>query len=258
MIKSLTNRLIYYYYKQKKLLKKKEEFLKQKAEFLKQKEEFLKQGGEITKDYIILNDYNKQAGVVSGNYFHQDLLVANMIFNEKPVRHVDVGSRIDGFVAHVAAFRKIEIVDIRPLASTNHQNITFIQADLMNPASIKKTDSISCLHAIEHFGLGRYSDPIDINGHIKGINNLVYLVEKHGHLYISFPIGTKNEVHFNAHRIFHPNYILSIPSIREHMKLKRFDYVNDDGDLILNTHPDNVKMPIKNEECCGIYTFQKI
>lgn len=214
--------------------------------YKKQKKEFLEQGGEITQDYIILDDYNEQAGVASGHYFHQDLLVANMIFNEKPVRHVDVGSRIDGFVSHVAAFRNIEIVDIRPLANTNHQNITFIQADLMNPASIKKTDSISCLHAIEHFGLGRYSDPIDINGHIKGINNLVYLVEKHGYLYISFPIGTKNEVHFNAHRIFHPNYILSIPSIREHMKLKRFDYVNDEGNLILNTHPDNVKMPLKN------------
>lgn len=222
----------------------------------KQKKEFLEQGGEITKDYIILDDYNDQAGVASGHYFHQDLLVANMIFNEKPVRHVDVGSRIDGFVAHVAAFRTIEIVDIRPLASTNHQNITFIQADLMIPASIKKTDSISCLHAIEHFGLGRYADPIDINGHIKGIDNLVYLVEKNGHLYISFPIGTKNEVHFNAHRIFHPNYILSIPSIKEHMKLKRFDYVNDEGDLILNTHPDNVKMPLKYG--CGIYTFQKM
>jgi hypothetical protein len=30
-------------------------------------------------------------------------------------------------------------------------------------------DSLSCLHALEHFGLGRYGDPIDPRGHEKGI-----------------------------------------------------------------------------------------
>ena len=33
-------------------------------------------------------------------------------------------------------------------------------------------DSISCLHALEHFGLGRYNDPLDPNGHLKGFNNI--------------------------------------------------------------------------------------
>ena len=40
--------------------------------------------------------------------------------------------------------------------------VVFRQADLMNPVSLPITagegycDSLSCLHAIEHFGLGRY------------------------------------------------------------------------------------------------------
>lgn len=29
------------------------------------------------------------------------------------------------------------------------------------------TDSLSCLHTLEHFGLGRHGDPIDPEGHIK-------------------------------------------------------------------------------------------
>ena len=57
-----------------------------------------------------------------------------------------------------------------------HSNIKYLRADLMHPIQIGKTDSLSCLHAIEHFGLGRYSDPIDINGHIKGLENMISLL----------------------------------------------------------------------------------
>ena len=65
--------------------------------------------------YPILSDRYDSAGVATGHYFHQDLLVAKFIYENKPMRHVDIGSRIDGFVAHVASFRDIEVVDIREL-----------------------------------------------------------------------------------------------------------------------------------------------
>jgi len=57
-------------------------------------------------------------------------------------------------------------------------------------------DSISCLHAIEHFGLGRYGDQIDPRGHYEGFIILIELLETGGDLYLSFPIGLKNETHF--------------------------------------------------------------
>ena len=164
--------------------------------YLKGEIEWRKQGGLIDKRLIILKDFDGDAGSSKGEYFHQDLLVANLIYKKNPERHLDVGSRIDGFVSHVASFRKIEVIDIRPLENSAHNNINFIQADLMNPIDIKKTDSLSCLHAIEHFGLGRYKDPIDIYGHIKGINNLISLLKKDGTFYISFPIGVKDKVYF--------------------------------------------------------------
>src|SRR6266571_4786417 len=55
-----------------------------------------------------IHDRYEQSAAVSGHYFHQDLLVARRIFRRQPDNHVDVASRIDGFVAHVAAFRGIE------------------------------------------------------------------------------------------------------------------------------------------------------
>lgn len=224
--------------------------------YRKQRREWLKSGGEITHTYMILSDYSDKAGSAKGHYFHQDLLVANFIFENNPPRHIDVGSRIDGFVAHVASFRKIEVIDIRPLAKSEHANIEFRQGDLMNPNDVGTTESLSCLHAIEHFGLGRYTDPIDVNGHKRGIDNLINLVKKGGRFYISFPIGQDDEVHFNAHRVFHPRSILSIPSVSKNMRLVRFDFVDDNGDLHLDASTDDAVG--KTRFGCGIYTFEKI
>ena len=131
---------------------------------------FIEAGGAVTHLFPILNEYKEQAGTATGHYFHQDLLVASLIHEVNPKRHIDVGSRIDGFVAHVAAFRTIEVLDFRPLISCGHKQIKFMQADLMSLGShlFEITDSLSCLHALEHFGLGRYGDPINPNGHLIG------------------------------------------------------------------------------------------
>ncbi len=223
--------------------------------FIKQRHKWIKQGGNITKISMRLSSYFDSAGKAKGHYFHQDLLVSQLIYQHNPKRHMDIASRIDGFVAHVAAFREIEIIDIRPMQVSKHQNIKYIQADLMNPQNLGMTDSLSCLHALEHFGLGRYNDPIDIKGHEKAIRNLVNMVSTNGLLYLSFPIGQKNEVHFNAHRVFHPNFILENESISENMKLKRFDYIDDDGDIYFDTNINNIKKDITFG--CGIYTFIK-
>jgi hypothetical protein len=126
----------------------------------------------------------------------------------------------------------------------------------MNPANIEKSDSVSCLHAIEHFGLGRYTDPIDVNGHLSGIRNLVDLVKEGGTLYISFPIGKADEVQYNAHRVFHPQSILKVPEIAKNMRLTRFDFVDDRGDLHLKQTVESAVGRLTYG--CGIYTFERV
>ena len=182
-------------------------------------------------------------------------MVARLIHDHNPKRHIDIASRVDGFVAHVASYRETEVVDVRPLQKSEHDNVILCQADLMNPQDLGQTDSLSCLHAIEHFGLGRYTDPIDINFHIICLTNLVSLVSKAGRLHTSFPIGQADEVHFNAHRVFHVSAIFDQPSIQQHMTFRRFDYVDDSGDLHLDTSVTEVDKAIKYG--CGIYTFDK-
>jgi len=160
-----------------------------------------------------LHDRYEEAGATKSEYFWQDLLVARTIHAAKPVKHVDIGSRVDGFVAHVASFRNIEVFDVRPI-STQIPGVLFKQADLMNKESLPNSDdgycdSLSCLHAIEHFGLGRYGDPVDPKGYERGIANMALLLKPGGVFYLSTPIGCER-VEFNANRVFDPRNLIQL------------------------------------------------
>lgn len=184
------------------------------------------------KFYPVLNEFNIESGHIDGSYFHQDLLVAKKIYKNNPTKHVDIGSRVDGFISHCAVFREIEVFDIRP-QSTTVENIVFKQADLMklSPDYINYCDSISSLHAIEHFGLGRYGDPINIDGHLKAIHNVWNMLQPSGKFYFSVPIGIQR-IEFNAHRIFSVRYLLRI--LEDKFSIDNFSYIDDSGKLFLD------------------------
>ncbi len=214
-------------------------------------------GGEVSSVYPVLSDWSEQAGAASGAYFHQDMLVARRIYEAQPERHVDVGSRFDGFVAHVAVFREIEVVDIRPMHFAI-RNVRFIQGNLMDSTELltSRTDSLSCLHALEHFGLGRYGDPIDPRGHLKGFNSLIDMLKPGATFYLSFPIG-RPAVEFNAHRVFDCQEVLQWPG-SESLELRRFDYVDDQGALHEGIAVDGIRDQCAElEHGCGIYTFAR-
>jgi hypothetical protein len=64
------------------------------------------------------------------------------------------------------------------------------------------------LHAIEHFGLGRYGDPINPKGYRLGIANMARLMRPGGTFYLSTPIG-QERVEFNANWVFDPRSIVN-------------------------------------------------
>ena len=177
-----------------------------------------------------LADRHASSGVAKGHYFHQDLWAARLVHAAEPVRHLDVGSRIDGFVAHLLSFRAVEVVDIRRLQATI-PGLSFHQADMMSPdpPAIDPAPSVSCLHALEHFGLGRYGDPLQPDGWRLGLANLARLVAPGGRLYLGVPIG-KPAIEFNAQRIFDPRYVLD-EAARHGLELLQFAHVDDAGDL---------------------------
>jgi SAM-dependent methyltransferase len=179
--------------------------------------------------YPVLLDKYVESGQLTVHYFQQDLLVAQRVLANAPQRHLDIGSRIDGFVAHVATFRSLEILDIRPL-TLPVSNVSFRQADLMNlpPDLIDYTDSISSLHVIEHFGLGRYGDPIDVTGHLRALDNIYRMLKPGGKFYFSTPVGPQAII-FNAHRVFAVDYLVRLFEAR--YTIDRF-WLIDDAEIL--------------------------
>ena len=113
-------------------------------------------------------------------------------------------------------------------------------------------ESVSSLHSIEHFGLGRYGDPIDPLGHEKGLKNISDCVASGGKLYVSFPIG-EAVVEFNAQRIIDPLWpVNQLPNF----VLEEFVLIPWKGQPIHGAIPAEVNKSINGQ--CGLYIFRRV
>jgi hypothetical protein len=204
----------------------------------------------------IINEWQKAGGIAGGDYFHQDIWAARKIFERNPSRHIDVGSRVDGFVAHVACFREIEVYDIRPI-SRQVRNIRFVQSDLMKSAEREVCDSLSSLHVIEHFGLGRYGDDIDPWGYKVGFRCISGLLRPGGNFYFSVPMGPQR-VEFNAHRVFGLRHLMGMIADNG-FDVTEFSYVNDSGDLVENAPltDDAIASNCSVRNGCALFDLRK-
>jgi hypothetical protein len=207
-----------------------------------------------------LHDRYSEGGETKSEYFWQDLLVARWIYEKAPEKHVDIGSRVDGFVAHVASFREIEVIDVRPV-SAKIPGILFRQTDLMDPSSLPildegYCDSLSCLHALEHFGLGRYGDSINPLGYKLGLVNMIRLVKDGGSFYLSTPIG-RERVEFNSNWVFDPRTIVVIAKDNG-MELTSLTVFRNKTGLISVNHDDLTLRALAEEDYnLGIFSFRK-
>ena len=199
----------------------------------------------------MLADRFEAAGSASGHYFFQDLWAARKIFAVRPSRHVDVGSRIDGFVSHLLTFMPVEVLDVRPLSSSI-AGLTFLQEDAteLNRIADGSLPSVSSLHAVEHFGLGRYGDPVNPSAAALAMKNLARVLAPGGRLYFAVPVGVER-VEFNAHRVFDPRTVL-----REFqtLDLVSFSIVDDAGNYLEGVDPAKYSGA---RFSCGLFEFTR-
>ena len=154
-----------------------------------------------------IHDKFEESGSINNEYFWQDLLCSQYLFKNRAkivAAHYDIGSRIDGFVSSVAAYTECVVFDIRPQTST-YKNIDFQQLDLTGTLSEKYiglADTLSCLHTLEHIGLGRYGDTLSADSWKVALKNMsMMLKDKSSELILSTLCG-RPEILFNSHRIF--------------------------------------------------------
>ena len=202
--------------------------------------------------YYVTYEKFMPAGIMQGHYFFQDIWAAEKVFQKKPQLHIDIASRIDGFVAHLLPFCKVEYVDIRKMDSTL-SNLVFKEGSILQlPYPDNSVTSLSCLHVIEHIGLGRYGDPIDPEGFAKAAAELVRVLAPGGHLYFGTPIG-EEKLYFDAHRVFAVETILQL---FQGLVLEEFSLINDRARGIIPnasyTDANNCKYG------CGLFAFTKV
>jgi hypothetical protein len=156
-----------------------------------------------------LQDFSAASISIKKHYSVLDYMISKRIYSAKPVEHLDVGSSFE-FISHISIFTPRVIVgDIRS-SSSFIENVNHVYLDLCEPQSAtRQYESVSCLHVVEHIGLGRYNDRIDIDGDLKAIETLKRLVKAGGRLYIAVPAG-KERVIFNKHRIYNATKVIGL------------------------------------------------
>jgi SAM-dependent methyltransferase len=190
------------------------------------------------------------AGDVTYHYFHQDLWAARHLHGRGVRDHVDVGSRLDGFVAHVLPFCRVQYVDIRPL-SLETENFAFHAGSITEmPFPSGSVASLSSLHVIEHIGLGRYGDPVDPAGHLRAAEELARVLAPGGTLLLGTPIG-RERLCFDAHRVFDPQTVVDMFA---GLTLTEFSLVDDANRLATGAGFAAARACAYG---CGLFVFRK-
>ena len=225
-------------------------------DYLKYKElyrgvEFL--ASEDNSVNAICNEWLETAGVsLNDKNLVQDLWGAKKVFEAQPSKHFDIGSSVAGFVCHVLSFGiPVVMVDVRPIDTWGTENLTFIQADATNLEffSDDSIESLSALCSIEHFGLGRYGDPVNPDAHLMAFKSLQRVLKKGGNLYLSLPVDKECYLRFNQYRVYSPKYVIKQLS---ELCLVEFSIIKDNRPLLRNASLDAV-----SGYSFGLFHFKK-
>jgi hypothetical protein len=191
--------------------------------------------------------------VFDAHYTYHPAWAARILSQTKPEMHIDISSILH-FSTIISAFIPIKFYDYRP-AQLNLNNISSDFADLTDLSfESNSINSLSCMHTVEHIGLGRYGDPIDYDGDLKAIDELKRVVSINGNLLFVVPIG-KPVIVFNAHRIYSYDQIINYFS---GFQLKNFSLIPDNA--INEGIIDNASKELADKQNygCGCFWFQKI
>lgn len=178
---------------------------------------------------------------------------ARKLVEIKPDFHIDISSSLH-FCTIVSAFINVKFYDYRP-ASLNLSNLESEHADITSlPFSENSIKSLSCMHVVEHIGLGRYGDPIDPAGDLKAISELKRVLAPGGYLLFVVPVG-KPKIQYNAHRIYSYD---QIKNYFNDLQLEEFSLIPDDckdhKGIIYNAKKQDAD---RQSYGCGCFLFKK-
>ncbi len=203
------------------------------------------------QDRWLWNDKTEFTGFDT-HYVYHLAWAARILKKTNPALHIDIGSHLD-FPCMLSAHYPIEFYDYRP-ANVKLDNLKCLRGDLLNlHFEDNSVHSLSCMHVLDHPGLGRYGDPLDYDGDLKAIKELQRVLAKGGNFLYVVPVG-KPKIKFNASRIF--GYRQTLEYFNE-LKLIEFSLIPDDAlnrGMITNATEE---MSDQQNYGCGCFWFTK-
>lgn len=134
------------------------------------------------------------------HYIYHTSWAARILSELRPPKHVDIGSSIS-FCSMVSSFIPMTFLDVRP-PELHLTGLDVRHGDLTRlPFADGTVPSLSCMHVVEHVGLGRYGDALDPLGDIKAMSELKRVLAPDGCLIFVVPVG-EPRIQFHAHRIY--------------------------------------------------------
>ena len=202
--------------------------------------------------YPCLDD-NTQTTGFDRHYLYHPAWAARILAETKPEFHVDISSTLH-FSSIVSAFIPVHFYDFRP-ADVRLSNLVSKAADILSlPFANDSVRSLSCMHVVEHVGLGRYGDPLNPMGDIAAMNELKRVLAINGDLLFVVPVG-KPKVMFNAHRIYSYEQIVGQFSGLELVQFALISEKPEDGGVKYDASSADVD---KQNYGCGCFWFRKI
>jgi hypothetical protein len=202
-------------------------------------------------DFHIVTHQKTEQINFDNHYLYHTAWAARKVREIGPVKHVDISS-YTYFATILSAFIPVEYYDYRMLPVTLEQ-LTCGTADLYQlPFCDNSIPSLSCMHVVEHVGLGRYGDTPNYDGDLKAFRELSRVLAVNGDLLFVVPIG-KPKIVYNAHRIY--SYDQIIAAFRG-LTLKEFALIPDDKFHGMIKDPD-VSIVNAQSYGCGCFWFKK-